>query len=384
MLGLLAMLGACAPLPDVQYETDRLQIAPEFDTPICEGTLWMLDEHLEQVEAGLGRFGQQDPYRLYWMRNGIEDICGPGRGGCFFPATRMMFARGYSITHEMTHAALDSEGESFFLEEGMAELLSGVGGYYDPRSDDGSVVDRLRLSRSSYRAGGIDYAAAAHFMHWIYDHRGRAGVQRMALEVEEGASPKRLEAALEEVMQMSSETIEQRYRRESDRAYEGLMFDQIARVPVEAHDYDDTIEGPERYTFTVTADLDCGSIDTMGPLPDEREGMYRIVRVHVPENAWVGLQVDGDPGTWVEVFDPHAARRRGAPTDWMFPRAEVDPDALRMLPGEIETATLHEGVWAVMLGSDRSDAPGRVTLSAMVAAPDPTPERPPGSDAFAP
>lgn len=360
-------------MPEVAYETDRLQIAPEFDAPICEGTLLTLDNHLEDVEIGLGRVGRDDPYRLYWMRDGIAEICGEGRGGCFFPSTRMMFAKGPSITHEMTHAVLDSEGESFFLEEGMAELLSGVGVYYDASDDDQGPAARLRLSRSSYRAGGFDYAAAAHFMRWIYHHRGVAGVRRLAIEVEGGANPGQLENALEQVMGRSVEDIEREYRTAARRTYEGLVYKRIPILPIKEIEEDPEFFGPESMTMSVSVDLDCASIDTMGPLADEREGMYQIRRVDVPENSGAILRVEGEPGTWVEVFDPYAARRLGIMTDWMLPNSEVDENAITLRPGDEVEVDMHSGVWAVMLGSD-DVRPGRVSLHVEMAAPLPPPD----------
>lgn len=370
---IVASTSACSPLPEVKYETDRFRIAPDFDDPICEGTLVALDEHLDQVEDGLGRVGQEDPYLLYWMREGIVDACGEGRGGCFFPSTRVMFARGTSITHEMTHAVLDSEGESYFLEEGMAELLSGVGVYYDPEEADESPADRLRLSRSTYREGGFDYVGAAHFMRWVYDRRGFRGVRRLALEVEDGASPEHLEDALEDIMGQPLHEIEANYRHDARRAYEGLGYDRTPAVRVDAVDEDDELDGPEAFTISVSADLDCGTVETMGPLPDERRGMYQVRRVRVPDNVGAVLRVEGDPGTWVQVFDPYALKYRGVMTDWMLPSKQIDRDALELRAGEVVQAELRPGVWAIVLGSDEVDS-SRVSLEVELTAPPPPPD----------
>ncbi|MCX4239545.1 hypothetical protein [Paraliomyxa miuraensis] len=365
MIGVLAtMLGTivgCSPLPEVAYETERLQIAPEFDAPICEGTLAALDEHLRAVEEGLGQIGKRDPYRLYWMVDGLDEVCGEGRGGCFFPATRMMFARGGSITHEMTHAALDSEGESYFIEEGMAELLSGVGVYYEGLGDDEGPGQRLRLSRSAYRAGHFDYDAAGHFMRYVYDRRGQHGVRRLAAEVEAGASPERIEATLEQVMGERIDAIEADYRAKSSPAYEGLGYEQTLELMVKALDDDPHALGPERLSFEVAVDLDCGAEDTMGPLPDEREGMYQVRRVVIPQNEGALLRVEGDPGTWVDVFNPHARARHGLMTDWMRPDPEIDGGALRLYPGDALERPLLPGVRAVVLAAEGTGG-GSVSL----------------------
>ena len=369
---LVLVLPACSPLPDVAYETERLQIAPEFDAAICEGTLVALEEHLEQVESGLGQVGREEPYRLYWMREGLDDVCGEGKGGCFFPATRMMFARGGSITHEMTHAALDSEGESYFLEEGMAELLSGVGVYYDAADHDGSPARQLRLTRSAYRAGHFDYAAAAHFMRWVYDLRGVEGVRSLAYEVEDGASPEQLEKTLEEVLGKDIEDVEAEYRLLAPRAYEGLDYARTVVVPFEPLDDDESLPGPEAFVLELDARLDCDAADTMGPLVDEREGMYQVRRIDVPENAGAVLRVEGDPGTWVDVMNPYAKARFGVMTDWMRPDPELDEGALRLVPGDVVTRELAPGVRAVILGADHT-ASRRVTLRVELTGPEPGP-----------
>lgn len=367
-------LSACSPLPEVQYETDRLQIAPEFDARICEGTLEALDEHLREVERGLGQVGHTEPYRLYWMREGLADVCGEGKGGCFFPATRMMFAHGGSITHEMTHAALDSEGESYFLEEGMAELLSGVGVYYDAREHEEGPAHQLRLSRSAYRSGQFDYSAAAHFMRWVYDARGVDGVRRLASEVEAGAAPDRLEDTLEEVMRADIEDIETEYRLHAPRAYEGLGYARTPALRFEAAHEDD--EGDDEagpgpmLVLDFEARLDCAAPDTMGPLLDEEEGMVQVRRMDVPENAGAVLRVEGDVGAWVDVMNPYARARFGVMTDWMRPDPELDEGALRLLPGDEVAMELQPGVRAVILAT-HGTASRRVSLHVELLPPAP-------------
>ncbi len=358
---MLAMTVGCSALPEVAYETDRLQIAPDFDDPICEGTLLALDEHLEEVEYGLGMPGGNDPFRLYWMRDGLEDTCGDGRGGCFFPSTRIMFARSHSITHEMTHAVLDSEGESYFLEEGMAELLSGVGVYHRLEQDGQGPAERLRLSRSAYRSGGFDYEAAAHFMRYIYDHRGVHGVRRLAGEVEDGASPEQLEGVLEQMMGMSIEELDARYRQDADQAYEGLSYARTEALRVEELEADPEHAGPEGFVVDVEVRLDCAGPETMGPLPLEAPGMYQVRRVRIPANAGARLRVSGDAGTWVDLFDPYGSWRRGRMTDWMLPDPEVDEEAVHLESGQERVMVMPAGTYAVVLGSDHVQ-PRRVSL----------------------
>jgi len=367
----MLVLSACSPpLPEVAYETDRLQIAPEFDAAICEGTLVALEDHLQQVEEGLGQIGRQDPYRLYWMREGLVDVCGEGKGGCFFPATRMMFAHSGSITHEMTHAALDSEGESYFLEEGMAELLSGVGVFYDMDGHEAGPARQLRLSRSAYRAGRFDYSAAAHFMRWVYDARGLGGVRRLAAEVEAGAAPDRLETTLVDVMGASITDIEADYRLHAPRAYEGFGYERTPALQFERVEDDGVLPEQQTLVLDVEARLDCAAEETMGPLFDEQEGMYQVWRLEVPENAGAVISVEGDAGAWVDVMNPYARTRFGVMTDWMLPDPELDEGALRLEPGDVVTMPLHAGVRAVILSAEGTTS-RRVALHVELTPPEP-------------
>jgi hypothetical protein len=280
-----------------------------------------------------------------------------------------MFAHGGSITHEMTHAALDSEGESYFLEEGMAELLSGVGVWYDVAEHAASPAQQLRLSRSAYRAGHFDYSAAAHFMRWVYAARGMGGVQRLAAEVEAGASPERLEATLVAVMGESIEDIEANYRLHAPRAYEGFGYERTLAQRFEAHE-DEASPGAERWVLDVEADLDCNAPDTMGPLLEEREGMYAVRRVDVPDNAAAVISVDGDVGAWVDIMNPYARTRFGTMTDWMHPDPALDEGALRLEPGDVVTMALRPGVRAVILSAEGTTS-RRVALHIELTPPAP-------------
>lgn len=116
----------------------------------------------------------------------------------------------------------------------------------------------------------------------------------------------------------------------------------------------------------------------MGPWVDEREGMYQVVRVRVPDNAGAVLRVEGDDGTWVDVIDPYAQARYGIMPDWMRPDPAYDEDALRLRPGDEQAADLHPGVRAVVLGADQASTGRRVSLHVeLVALPPPGPHRQP-------
>ncbi|MEX1368618.1 MAG: hypothetical protein AB1Z98_36155, partial [Nannocystaceae bacterium] len=186
-------------------------------------------------------------------------------------------------------------------------------------------------------------------------------------------SPEKLEATLEQVMRKSLYEIEANYRTHARKAYEGYGYEQTVRLPVEWIDEDEEIDGPEAYTLSVGVDLDCAAEDTLGPLPDERRGMYQVRRMTIPDNAGAVLRVQGDPNTWVQVFDPYARRHRGQMIDWMLPSKFIDRNAIELRPGDVLDLELRPGVWAVVLGSDDVDA-GSVRLDVELTAPPPPPD----------
>ena len=339
---LVAAFG-CSPLPDVAYETERVELAPDFDAPLCRGTLDDLDAQVGRIEHELDRIYDERPIRVYWIEGDLEEQCGEGRTGCYFPATRILFAETGSIDHELVHAVLDSEGVSYFLEEGLAELLSGVGVVYQPDPDGPGPADRLRLSPSEYRKGGLDYAAAAHFMHFVYTEAGAGAVRRLGREIAVDASPGRLESVIEDVMHASVAEVESRYQTSAPRYYPGLAQ---SRVP--ALELGELADGIEVL-------LDCDEPDTRGPLPHEDGGMYRVFRLDVPFSTRVDFELSGDDEGWLDVFDPYARLHRGWVADWTRPDRSLDPDASHVLAGSRARLDLEGGTHLLVFATAGAD-----------------------------
>jgi hypothetical protein len=185
----LLLCAACSELPELSYTTDRLRLGAAFEEPICEGTLKAFDDHV-------GQPSNRDPIVVYWLDD-VSEYCGKNRGGCFFPGTRVLFSTGPSITHELVHAVLDSTAHTYFVEEGIAEIYSGVDVFYDPKPDDGSLASRLSLSRSAYRDGKLDYASAAHFMRYVLETEGELAMRDLADVIAGGGSTKAITDAIE-------------------------------------------------------------------------------------------------------------------------------------------------------------------------------------------
>lgn len=336
--------GGCAELPEVGYETDRLEVATYFDAPLCRGTLDSFDDHIDRIEDMLGIGYAVDPIRVYWLSHAeVEDRCGEDRGGCFYPSTRVVFTRGQSLRHELVHAVLDSKGESYFVEEGMAEMLSGVGVYYDVSDASVSPAEHLTLSRTEYRRGGLDYDAAAHFVRWVYETAGPSAMLRLADEIEARSTAAEIENTLEAVVGERMQTIEDDYRTSAPDYYAGLAHGSLA-----APSWDTLEDG-------LTVRLDCAEPETFGPLPQGDAGLYRVFRVDMP-NAGVGaIEVDGPEGTFIELIDPLARLRRGLVQDWTQPDSRYDPKALRVYAGERSTPVVKDRTYLLVVASESPD-----------------------------
>jgi hypothetical protein len=342
-------VGGCADLPEVSYFTERLEIATDFDQPVCEGTLADLDAQVERIEKELGRSPDPRPIRVYWLEDGTEGFCADGRSGCYYPATRVLFSKAESLEHELLHAVVDSEGESYFVEEGLAELLSGVGVVYD--NGDASPLSRLRLSRSDYRDGGLDYRAAAHFMHYVFRRGGTKVIRQLGLEIESDPSPARLEQVLADALDVPIERIERDYLDEAPRYYSGTAQSRLPELTTTQ-----MLEGGVDITLAP------GDPETRGPWPSRDAAMYRVFRIAVPAVLTVRTDVVADGDARVDVFDPSAKVGRGRLTDWHRPDPKIDPDAVSTLAGRTSYSTMLARTYLVVVSSDES-GPVRVHVT---------------------
>ncbi len=343
----LALSTGCGELPEIRYETDRLQIGAAFDEPICEGTLAALDDHISGIERALGRPANRDPIVVYWLDD-VSEYCGDGRGGCFFPGTRVLFSTGASITHELVHAVLDSTAHTYFVEEGMAEIYSGVDVFYDPDRDDGSLASRLSLSRSAYRDGKLDYAAAAHFMRYVHAARGEVGMRELAEVIAEGGSTAAITRAVESVLDSNIDEIEDTYFATAPRYFRGFSAAGV--------------RSPDELWQGHRVRLECDDDATRGPLGRGGGGLYQVRSFEVRRGGAADFAVDGDSGGWVTLFDPTA--RRGIVTNWAMPNGEVDPRAVTLRTGEHATVELDIGTYLLVYGAvhDGADVEATVRL----------------------
>lgn len=335
LLGLL--IASCTDVPEVAYETEHFEVAPDFDHPICAGTLAYFETHLKFVESALARsvpLGQR--IRFYWITEDLDSWCSKRAQGCYYPGTRVIAGGGESVSHEIVHAVLNAEAQTnYFLEEGIAELYSGVGGYrrdqFDTRPDPGEL---LWLSPSDYRFGALDYAVAGHFLAYIEDKYGSATTRALASVVVTAAGPPELEQAFSRFTGDSFATIEADYKTHGRSYYRGL------------HELDVPAIEDTRW---VDVSLRCDDELTFGPLPDNSPGMYRSVRLVLRESSVVEAALVAPPEFVATFVDVRGELSAGVVVDFFHPKLGGTREHPVLHGGETASLELRAGTHLIVI-----------------------------------
>jgi hypothetical protein len=348
MLGLLQVLGvACNDAPAVAYETEHFEIAPDFEHPICAGTLAHFEAHLDFVESSLARsvpFGER--IRFYWITEDLDSWCSSRATGCYYPGTRVIIGNGGSVSHEIVHAVLNAEAQTnYFLEEAIAELYSGVGAYhhdqFDERPDPGEL---LWLSPSDYHFGELDYAVAGHFMSYIESQFGESSTRALANVVVTAAGPRELEQAFERFTGVSFEELEQHYKASANSYYRGLHEHDIAEIV-----------NPR----WLDVSLRCDSEHTFGPLPDGQPGMYRSLRLVLDDPSTVDVELIAPARVSAQFVDIRRERNAGVVVNFFHPELSGAREHEIVHGGEQRSLQLRDGTHLVVIsqaGYESGDA----------------------------
>ncbi|HVH97925.1 MAG TPA: hypothetical protein VM869_04420 [Enhygromyxa sp.] len=343
----LLVLAGCREIPEVAYETEHFEIAPDFDHPICAGTLAHFEDHLDFVESALARsvpFGER--IRFYWITEDLDSWCSDGSLGCYYPGTRVIVGTGESASHEIVHAVLNAEATTnYFLEEALAELFSGVGAYHRDELDQRpSPSELLWLSPTDYRFGELDYEVAAHFMAYVYREYGSGSTRGIAEVVVSGAGPPDLEQVFERFTGFDFDYVEADYEARASVFYPGLREDDVALVS-------------DRRFHDVS--LRCDEDTTFGPLADASPGMYRTLRVVLEDPQVVEVELRAPADVRVTVVDVRRERSSGRVVDFFHPKLSGRREHPIVHGGERVSMSLRAGTHLLVIeraGYDYTDA----------------------------
>jgi hypothetical protein len=340
LVGVWLALAGCTDIPAVAYETEHFEVAPDFDHPICAGTLAHFEAHLQFVESALARsvpFGER--IRFYWITEDLDSWCSSRANGCYYPGTRVIIGNGASVSHEIVHAVLNAEAQTnYFLEEAIAELYSGVANYnrdpLDARPDPGEL---LWLSPSDYRFGELDYAVAGHFMSYVESEFGTSSTRALASVVVTAAGPPELEQAFERFTGISFDQLEENYDRYAPSYYRGLHEQDIAEIL-----------DPRWLDVT----LHCAADHTFGPLPDAEPGMYRSLRLVLQEPSTVDVELLAPERVSVTFVDLRRELGVGAVVDFFHPKLSGKREHEVVHGGEVRALDLRAGTHLVVISQE--------------------------------
>lgn len=151
---------------EYQIEIDD-KVYVSSDSQLCRGDILRIERAVEHDEAVLGA-AVDDPIRMYLYDRGLTG-CISGAAGCFIDGE--IHTLWQSIDHELVHAVAEPLGRpSSFWSEGMAVALSG-------RTQRGSTDVTANLDLAP---GDLDYYTAGHFVRWLLEEHGEAGIRVIA------------------------------------------------------------------------------------------------------------------------------------------------------------------------------------------------------------
>jgi hypothetical protein len=327
------LIPGCEELPEVKYEMKHIDLATDFDAPVCRGTRVALDQRFEFVSK---LTGEDKPRRmlLYWVDHDIERVCSGEKLGCFIPGTRITAAYGEAMHHEIVHAVLDTRGRNMFIEEGLAEYLAGYPVVFNP--DRGDPLRQLsRGDAVEEHVGAFSYPAAASFAHFLGAEGGDALLEELVAAVDDGVSGSTIEHILEDEFDMGGPALEVRYREEATTVMPGLSQDRIPRIDL------DELEAVHRFG------IECVASDTYGPLETQHAEGYQIERFFLPGPTTLRWRVSGPPGSWAALMRAYDFESRRA-LDWLHPDMELDHLRIGEGTGFVE-AELSRGEYALIV-----------------------------------
>ncbi|MCA9686270.1 MAG: hypothetical protein KC457_29145, partial [Myxococcales bacterium] len=273
--------------------------------------------------------------RFYWITEGVDSWCSERALGCYYPGTRVIIGNAASADHEIVHAVLNADAQTnLFLEEGLAELYSGVGSRRPASNGSLAPSELLWISASDYRFGELDYAVAQHFLTYIHKSAGPGVVRALAEVVVTGAGPASLEQAVERFTTVDYDTLEEQYVAQNALYYPGLREGAVA-----------AIEDDE----WVDVSLRCDEDSTLGPLPQAEPGMYQVRRLVLSDRRAVDFELLGPEGVKMMIIDVRAERNRGRVLDFFWPRPAGIVEHPEIHGGERLTLQMPPGVFLLWI-----------------------------------
>lgn len=258
------------PLPDleVRYRTSYVDISTVGDTPICAGTLALLDAHVEHVLDTLD-LELSHRLRVYHRSpgepNSIFDAwCQTTHpwDGCYDVDADSSFTTNYSLPHEVTHAlTIGVVGRRSRWAEPVAEAFSNKIPLPD-FNGQWSYFETLAVY------------ALGHLAQWMIEEYGGATFMELFVRTPKDADQVETEAAVREVLGVELPDLISEYAASAPYLYPNHW---LCYVPPGA------VESPwegDYWEHQVT--LDCDRPDTFSDSDREQSRMTARIPVSIP------------------------------------------------------------------------------------------------------
>ncbi len=369
LAGAALTLVVCAPAEpepdfDVAHETERLLIGTDFDAPLCQGALALLDAQLAELER---RFAHAPPRKLHAvLYDRPAEICGGIRGGvpaCY--VSGVAHGEWEKMSHELVHAYLHALNPRPvpLLDEGFAVAHDGrVTQTYE------DVALAPLLTRGYEEIDAREYLAAGHFMAWLSRERGDEALFELLLRAEAGMEQETIESLAEELLGARLSALELEFRARARELSPGSgVFACAGGQPIEWRGA----------SIELAPALTCDDAGTLLRLGDGPAQGWRRYTVTLPAGDYA-LRVDGARGALQRCLDRPADAATLEPTpppalaDWgeswnnALYHHGFNGDALT--PGAAEQLSLPAGTYTLWIGSalgegDSDDGPPRLSLT---------------------
>ncbi len=311
-------MNACvAELPPVKYTTSRLEIAPDFEQPVCAGSIALLDGHVARVERLLELPLSGERIRVYWLTGNVEQYCAIEHvSGCAHGRT--VYSDWTSLHHELVHAVAWSMGSTDrMLAEGVAVAFDG--------SDHGFGVWRPDVLLGGNVWDDLDYATAGRFVRFLYEKHGIEPLAITYRSLDRNESHAAVERAFELAYGRTFAGLEREYYDEAPAVYPGIGYCD--------HPMLDWHGDVWRHTIS----LACDGAATRGPVFDAGTlFMYTVVTLELARGGVYELDVEG-----VEFVDMSPCLRE--------PADVISSTGLTASNSQIGMGSLGPGTYRVVL-----------------------------------
>lgn len=301
LLSLGPVTGCGSELP-IQYETEHLRIATDFDHPLCKGDLVALERIISTVEDELSVKMKRVTTVYVWDDDhwhfGPNENCSATALGCINYSTSTIWTSREMLEHELVHAVVATPSLAPFFDEAIADVYAGRQARF------GDTAPTANAGTSWLTA---DRQVGRHFIRWLREQWGAEALGELTRAG--GDSFK----AFRSVYGVSIEAAEALYFEEAPYGYPSMYGCDGPRLT----------EQSAGVAWADVLDLDCGAGE------DTRVGGIGM-SVHrtfvVTEPGFYTFNLDAD---WFDIF-----RCSG-------PRVDQAP-----LPGEAwEDAPLHHSAF---------------------------------------